>query len=303
MFSSKSSSFHTLNTDKRVYRRFRRLYYFLNKVNNNFPFFPVSYNLDMRIFKCDYASSWNRFSAKDSPSRKLSNLFWLNLPWEEIQSELGEIHIFDTGCGNGKYGIQIQDWSHNRITKYVGVDTKIREDWQTIKETHPYIHLLKGDASSVGIQIPRETNFFITQSSLEHIEQDVHYFRQVHEFIKAQRKSVLQVHLVPSAACLNLYGLHGVRQYTPRTIKRLFDIFKDDSYSVLYEMGGAVCNSLHLDFITTPIQRGIGDLRDTQTEQYDSLLLEAIAKDMRSSQGEPSFYALVIHSFWKEKLF
>jgi len=303
MFSFNSSSFHILNTDKPAYRRFRRIYYLLNALNNRFPFFHISYDLDIRTFKCDFMSNWRNLSVKDSPSRKLSNLFWANLPWKEIQNELGEIHIFDTGCGNGSYGLRLQDWSNVRITKYVGMDTEIREGWQKIEKAHPHIIFLKGNASSVVKHIPKDTNFFITQSSLEHIEQDMYYFRQIHDFIQAQKKNTLQVHLVPSPACLDLYGLHGVRQYTPRTVKKIFDIFKNYSYSVLYEMGGVNCNSLHLDFITKPVQGGIGDLRDTQTAQYDSLLQEAMAKDMKSQRTDPSFYALVIHSFWKQKLF
>ena len=285
-------------------RLHRSLYFPVNRLNNKTPW-PRSNLFTTENFVCDYLSSAQHFFEKDSPSRRLSNLFWLNLPWEAMQRELGTLNLFDTGCGNGEYGIRLQDWSEHRIAGYCGMDFQSHERWQALQEQYPFILLMRGDATNVKKYIPEETNVFVTQSSLEHIEMDISYFRHIHEFIVQRQRNTIQVHLLPASACLDLYGFHGVRQYTPRTITKIVRIFKRDSYAILYALGGKHCNQLHMEYITAPIASGVGDLRDTQLQTYKTRLQEVVEKDMmsRNRQDDPSFYALVIHSFYNRKIF
>ena len=304
MFSSNSSSFHIINADKPMSRLRRFLYFPLNRINNRLPW-RRSDILTLRKFTCKYLAEHEYFFEKDSPSRRLSNLFWVNLPWESMQREVGDLQVFDTGCGKGEYGLRFQNWSGNRLRSYSGMDFQTHESWQTLQKEYPFIHLIQGDAAMVDKFIPEKTNVFVTQSALEHIEMDILYFRRIHEFIMNRRRSVIQIHLFPSPACLDLYDLHGVRQYTPRTISRIVKIFESDSYAVLYLLGGPQSNSLHLNYITIPTSLGLGDLRDSQTQAYKTRLKEAIESDMANQNGqdEPSFYALVIHSFFNQKIF
>ena len=55
-------------------------------------------------FRCDLAPYPGPFcKARQTPSRVLSNLFWLNLPATAIREELGPIKLLDVGCGSGRY--------------------------------------------------------------------------------------------------------------------------------------------------------------------------------------------------------
>lgn len=306
MFSKYSSSFHILNGDKRLKRLRRLLYFPVNRINNKLS----RYHGDLftiEKFTCQYLTDTDAkyLFEKDSPSRRLSNLFWINLPWAAMQRELGALHLFDTGCGKGDYAIRFQEWSGHRITAYCGLDSKFHEHWQSLQEEYPFIHLKQGRAENLEGYIPEETNVFVTQSSLEHIELDLLYFQNLHEFILRHRRNTIQVHLLPAPICLDLYRFHGVRQYTPRTIEKIVRIFNGDSYATLYALGGSECGHLHMSYITSPIKSGIGDLRDTQTQTYKMRLQEAIEGDMavQDGQANPVFYALVIHSFYNQKIF
>ena len=105
-----SSSFHTLNADKPLSSREQKWWFTLNRINNNC--FPnvIDQQLDVTTFQCSISENdWSHLLPKSSPSRIFSDLFWLKLPWQSIQQELGEIHIFDIGCGKGGYSAKLQD--------------------------------------------------------------------------------------------------------------------------------------------------------------------------------------------------
>lgn len=280
----------------------RRLFFLLNRLNNTFPLCGKS-GMEVRRFCCDYERFWGEMRAKESPARALSKLFWMDLPWARIREELGEIHCFDTGCGKGKYGPLLLKFSDNRIAKYVGVDIEPRAQWESIRAAYTKISLMQSDAAGIRDCIPAETNFFVTQSAIEHFKKDLLYFKQIRDFIVNKKTSIVQVHLLPAPACLKLYGLHGVRQYPLHAIGRIVNIFRKYSYAVLYELGGTRSRTLHDEYITGPITDGLGDLRHDETGQYACHLREAIRDDMSDPYGEPLFYALIIHSFGRQKIF
>ena len=301
---AKSTSFHQLNGDRSLNRLQRGLYFALNRMNNSFPNLGVDSSLKCTRFRVeDLNKYWWRCYSTSSPSRKLSDIYWMNLPWEELQRELDTVIAFDSGCGSGNYGRRLKEWSDNKIGSYTGIDLKGHENWAELKKESPVFEFHDSDSNEIRSFIKPGTNFFMSQSAIEHFDEDLTFFRQIKDHIQSDHKNTVQLHLFPSSACLNNYGLHGYRQYTPRTVSKICRLFKDFSYAILFELGGENCNRLHRDFITYPLSRGQQDYRESRTSEYDRLLRIAIQKDMLSGKSNPVFYALFIHSNWRRKLF
>jgi len=293
-----------MNSDKGLRWWERALYIVFNWANNQFPLLGVDKKLKVKKFTPNLSKkNWKQLFIKNSPSRKLSNLFWMDLPWQAIKSELGEINVFETGCGDGRYTDKLAQWSGNKIFSYTGTDIERNENWEKLEKLNKKRSFLVADSKNVLKFIPRKTNLFVSQSAIEHFEEDLVYFEQIRDFVLKNNKPAIQIHLFPSAACLWLYLFHGVKQYTPRTISKITRLFNDFSYAVLYELGGRNCNRLHWEFITKSLLSRRIDRRDTETKEYDKRLIEAIKSDLVGLKREPSFYALVIHSNWKKKIF
>lgn len=301
-----STSIYNLNADKGLRIHQKLFFIFNNLVNNLFPYTNVDDNLRIEKFVPEKLKQvWALTDIKSSPSRKLSDLFLLNLPWEKIKLELGMINILDIGCGSGDLGSKLQVYSCDNINNYTGVDIQKSENWYKLAEKHGNFQFYQLDFSKISEHILNENNFIITQSAIEHFNQDLVFFEQIRKHLQNSSKNFIQIHLFPSSACIWLYPFHGVRQYTPRTVSKITMLLNDSSYSVLFKLGGKWCNSLHWQFITKPlyIQR-TSDFRYTKTQEYDRLLFQAVEKDVntKQSQKSPNFYALVIHSNWREKI-
>lgn len=290
----KSSSLHSLNSDPGLSKWGKRAWYLLNYANNNFLPRWKSENLELRQFVPNLSDYfWDQIDPKSSPTRALSDLFWMQLPWEEIAAKLGKLSILDTGCGSGRYGLEIQKHSHGGVLSYTGIDESSRPNWEETMREHKFVRLVAAGSENFSSLIPAETNFFMSQSAIEHFPEDVTYFRQVRDFLKTKTSPWMQVHLFPSAACLPLYRYHGVRQYVPRTVSPLTSLFPT-AQSTLFSLGGQNCNNVHSEFISKPIFiHGKEDRRNTETDVYRAALKSAIARDVTSTVS-PSFYALVI---------
>lgn len=299
----KSTSIHSLNADKGLNHLEQSLWLFYNRLNNHL--FPnVHRSLNIRNFNVDLSEkNWNQTYPKSSPSRKLSDLFWMQLPWDAVRSELEKIHVLDVGCGSGNYYPRLQDFSGNQLASYTGVDISPHENWGTLKEKYAGVQFQTLNSNDIRAAIPQNTNLIVSQSAVEHFEQDLTFFDQLRTFIKQTSKNVIQIHLLPSRACLKLYGFHGVRQYTPRSLSRITESFYEFSYAVVYKLGGSECNRLHWNFIGEPLFTGKPDLRNTETERYEKELRQAISKDNEQPGSDPSFYALVIHSNSRKVIF
>jgi SAM-dependent methyltransferase len=293
----KSSSVHRYNADHGLSKWGKRLWYSLNLLNNSF--FPNLKSPKLQVKKFVPVlddKAWQQVMPKSSPSRALSDLFWMQLPWEHIARQLGEIHVLDTGCGSGRYGLALQEYSGSRITSYAGLDENAHADWPEIMRDHSFMHLRAADSADFSAKIPDETNLFISQSAIEHFPEDLSYFRQIRDFISASTRPVMQIHLFPSAACLPLYRYHGVRQYTRRTVSTISSLFAH-AKATLFELGGSNSNQLHWEFITRPVLLESGaDRRNTETDVYKRELRRALNADNESNDRKPSFYALRIES-------
>ena len=300
-----STSFHRLNADRHLGKPAQVAYFFFNWLNNLFPYVNVDRELAIRDFReASLDTYWDRLAPDASPSRKLSDLFWLTLPWDAIRAELGDIHLLDVGCGRGDYVPRLLSWAQGHIGSYTGTDVQEYDTWKVHQAHDSRIRFYRSDVADFRRTVPDRANFLMSQSAIEHFDEDLRFFAQVRGFVLKSRRNMLQVHLCPSQACLRLYLLHGVRQYTPRTISKMARLFLSDGYAVLYRLGGRACNRLHYEFITKPllIQR-VGDLRKLRPEEYVRRSSEAMSTDMTRPNRSPAFYAMVIHSNWQCRLF
>lgn len=307
-----STSIHNLNADQGLSRFQKALYVLLNLANNMFPYTHIDNSLEIHDFTCkELRKNWNRLNIEifpsrkiTTPSRKLSELFWLKLPWDNIKEELNEIHVLDTGCGSGDYGRILVDYSDNKISSYTGIDIHKHDNWAKLEKEHPNFKFHQFEGNAISGCIPEGTNFFMTQSAIEHFDEDLSFFKQIRDYTISNQRNIIQIHLFPSSYCLRLYRFHGVRQYTPRTISKITRLFNDYSYAVLFNLGGKESKRLHYEFNTKPLLiQKMEALSDQKIREYDRLLPGAIEEDMKHSQKSPIFYVLVIHSNWKKNLF
>lgn len=299
-----STSIHTLNSDNGLKLVEKYLYIFYNSLNNLFPNSNLDKSLEIRKFKCQKIDTfWEKLYAKSSPSKKLSDLFWMSLPWDKIKENLDHINILDVGTGTGHYSWRLNDFSNNIIDSYLGIDIKENKNWKDLRKRYNFVEFKMYDGKDITGQIKNDTNFILTQSALEHIEDDLTFLSNIRNYIKSNKRKFIQIHLFPSQVCFYLYRFHGIRQYTPRNISKIIKLFKPFSKIILYKLGGNYCNYLHYRYITlSKIEKKI-DLRDIQTNKYNKLVKLAIKKDMISPQKNPSFYALVILSNFSSNLF
>ncbi|MFA5173419.1 MAG: hypothetical protein WC435_03430 [Candidatus Paceibacterota bacterium] len=304
-----STSFFNINADRRLSKWGMRLFMAGNRLNNSLPYSFLDKKLKIKNFSLseqELKKFWPLTEIKSSPSRKLSDLFWLSLPWTKIKEELNAINIFDVGCGSGNYGKFFANKAGAEISSYVGIDSVFNKNWPVLEKEFPDFKFHEGNSQNVFPSIPKKTNLFISQSAIEHFKKDLYFFKQIKKFILSEKKPTLQIHLFPSAACLPLYRGHGFREYTPKTVSKISRLFSDFSDCFLFNLGDKNCNRLHFDFITKPkyIARS-KDRRELETENYNSLLLSAVKNSFLNSSQKtsPGFYALVIHSFKNKSIF
>ena len=247
----KSSSFHKVTADRKVlyYKIFARIVHtplnFINNLNSNRNIDP---KIKISYFKTDkLKEQYSKLDKLSSPSRKLSDLFWINQDWENIQKELGKINICDIGCGSGNYFLKLQEYSNNKISNYKGLDIHENKNWKNLKEKFNNTNFQKYNGKNIVDLIPDTTNLIISQSAIEHFSEDITIFKQINKFVKKVKHNVYQIHLFPSKICLKLYPFHGVRQYTPRNISKITRLFSDFSEVELFELGGENANKVHRD--------------------------------------------------------
>jgi SAM-dependent methyltransferase len=281
----------------------RIAYLALNRLRNAAPYARVDPQLSIADFDSFPSVLFDALPGAPSPSRALCDLFWMQLPWAALERELGSLHVLDLGCGSGRYGWTLQRWSGNRLTRYAGVDLQDSDDWRRLAAAHAYLSFRRGDVQAIGRLIPEGTNLVVSQSTLEHVADDIRCIDQIHEYAHRYRRPLLQIHLLPSQACLWTYLWHGYRQYTPRTLSRITERFGDCSERLVVRLGGDACNALHRRFITWPVLiRRTSDRRDHDPAAYRLALRDAVTRDMTSSQRSPAFYAMLVHSNRRERL-
>ncbi len=306
-----SSSIHSISADKKLSLPMKILWLILNVINNNLP--PKSPNISKHKFIRTFNPICHKREWEEiiegyhmTPSRALSDMFWKKLPWNLIKEEVENINIFDTGCGNGLYALSINQFSGG-INSYKGIDFKQRErkgdypGWDGLMNQNSFISLKQESSSNVIDHITKESNLLISQSAIEHFNYDLEYFHQLDNFIRKSNNSIIQIHLFPSPACLWLYLLHGVRQYNFRSILKIAKIFESaKSYFRIYPLGGDYANHFHYKYRRVNLK----NKNKLDLDLYQEKLKYAIEKDfILKNINNPSFYALIIHSNYKNKIF
>lgn len=296
--TDKSTSIYSLNADKGLNHWEKVLYLFLNWVNNLFPYWNIDKRIEFRQFgELEWQKCWDSTYKTSSPGRRMSDLFWQALPWEEIKEELGEIHVFDTGCGQGNYSLRL--WSG--ISSYTGIDAKRRSNWDVLMKENPNFLFIESSSSDITAFIPPEANLFITQSAIEHFDEDVTFFKQIKDFIDKANRPIIQIHNFPARAVLPLYLFHGVRQYTPRTISKITRMFSND-HIYLYGLGGRGSKIIQWKYFTWPHLILRGTAGSDNADKYDNEVRSAVARDAAEASKHPLFWVLVIHSKFKKKI-
>lgn len=293
----KATSLHNLNSDRGLTTPTRILWMFYNWLNNRFPVTNLDPGLELRYFNSDtFDEMLSRIVLTDSPARCVSNLFWYSLPWKEVSKKLGgEVRALEVGCGSGIYGELLAECLGDSLELYMGVDLYSHPAWKNFHDRH-YFKFEQGDSRSVSEYLDGK-NLIITQSAIEHFEEDLDYFRQVADYIKSTDRPVLQIHLMPSASCLYTYLWHGVRHYQPRNLSKITRLFGSETQKHLVSLGAGNCNSVHRKYITYPRLFGGGDQREIKKDDYSNELRKAIEDDMKRPDIKSScFYALVLES-------
>lgn len=293
----KNTSIHSINADRHLSHPMKVAYLFANWLNNLFPESYVDSKIEQRLFAPENVDEF--FTAeywKCSPSRLLSDLFWAGLDWESISRRLGKIRILDIGCGPGRYVERFKKFSGNRIESHHGIDVYKPQEWRDVEAKYGDVFFSGYDGTDISFALERHPNLIITQSALEHHESDLTLFMQLAAYTHKSLFPVMQIHLVPSAACLRLYLFHGVRQYTPRTISKITKLFGDNNNFALYSLGGRGCNDLHWNYITKPLLMKKKDRREE--EGYPRKLIMAVKEKVCLTH--PAFYALVIKGCYQK---
>ena len=235
-------------------------------------------------------------TAQVSPSRLCCNLFWGSLPWERINSVLNDVSVCDIGCGDGHYSENLRRWSDNNLS-YSGYDVKSNDKWKSIENINTSFEAFDGvDFDSI---LKKDFNLFTSQSALEHISNDLKYFKSVRDYIEENKKPVIQVHLVPSSKCLMDYLFHGVRQYSSGNFNNIMELYSSDVHnSYLFPLGGPAASSLHRKRILIPnILRRLGFSKPHVTHSYEAELHNLILNQEETSVKNASFHAFVIESY------
>jgi len=295
--SSESSSGHTLNGDRNLSVQDRLRWLVKNAINNaraNADLDPTL--LLARFHYGDVASAWPKVDALASPARRLCDFFWLGLPWARIADEFGSaVRVLEVGCGTGRYGLLLQACLGEAFGGYVGLDIVRHSEWEKYR-SNSKIKLIQADSGETQRHLA-DADLILTQSALEHFEQDLVFFRQIAAYVAAANRPIIQFHLIPSAQCLTTFPWHGVRQYTPRTVSRITRLFGAETSKRLYFLGSAACNRIHRRYITYPSLLRRGDQRQKRGVAYELDLRRAVQEDDVSPRPHNAcFLSLVLQS-------
>ena len=298
-----SSSWHTLNGDTNLTRVAQVRWMVWNYINNIFPLANLDPKLELKPFNwMSNPELLQQIPEQASPSRKLSELFWHSLPWNRVVAAVGPINVLEVGCGSGRQSQFLSKILGAAHARYHGIDQTSRPAWTMYADNSNKICFTECGAHEVAKYLT-DVNLLVSQSFLEHLENDLAFFLNIQASVIKKDEPFLQIHLVPSAPCLFNYLIHGIRQYTPRTISKITKLFTDGTRCELYSLGGKRATRIHSHYITYPQILSSVDRRKTDTKKYSDELQQAIFEDQKCFVPKAAaFYALVIQSGFKEPI-
>ena len=139
-----------------------------------------------------------------SPSRLLCDGFWNSINYENLKSQLNSnLNFFDIGCGRGEYGKLLKKLSNKSFGSYTGLDIYKSKHYPS-----EFNHVLDS-AENVFNHISKKINFIISQSTLEHIENDIYVIEEITKKALSNNNSFVQIHMIPANPILWLHLWHG----------------------------------------------------------------------------------------------
>ena len=291
--AAQSSSKHTINADFELTRKLKAKYFLLNLLNNLHSRCKTS---EFKLHKFNprdetLSSALIDMSEPTSPSRIICNMFWNDLDWDLMAQNLkGPLKVIEVGCGSGRYGSIIDGLTS--MDSYLGVDINDSHDWQ--HNSSKVISFKIGSYEDFATHTT-DQNLIITQSALEHFNNDLDFFSSIGQYANSKNFPVLSIHLFPSSVGLFKFLLHGIRQYNRRTISDLVSRARPQVPGNLYVLGGWSSNFVHLTAITLRSLVLRRSLAAYEVGSFSRKVRKAIYRDCKSSSTLfPSFYALVI---------
>jgi SAM-dependent methyltransferase len=224
----------------------------------------------------------------------LCDIFWENLDWEMIQAQLkGELRVLEVGCGTGRYGEKLKSFAN--IESYLGIDIEPNNHWAAISSDK--FHFQIGSYEDV-LNLVRGQNLIITQSAIEHFEQDIVFFDSIKKYAESCDFPVIAIHLFPSPACLFTMLLHGIRQYNRRAINQLVKVSGQTYAPTLFTLGGFRSNYFHFAELTLRSLVLRRPLATKDVKRYLNKASKVLFQDSNSKlKFSPAFYALCLT--WK----
>ena len=292
-YGSSSSSSHVVNADFPMERSDKIKYFVLNLSNNLITKFD-SKETNVRKFSPSgtvIVDHVNNLESIISPSRILCDVFWENLDWAMIQAQLkAELRVVEVGCGTGRYGEKLKSFAN--IESYLGIDIEPNDHWAVISSDK--IHFQVGSYEDV-LNLVRGQNLIITQSAIEHFEEDIVFFDLIKKYAESCDFPVMAIHLFPSPACLFTMLLHGIRQYNRRAIKQLVKVSGQTRASTLFALGGFRSNYFHFVELTLRSLVLRRPLATKDVKRYLNKASKVLVRDSNSKlKFSPSFYALCL---------
>jgi SAM-dependent methyltransferase len=238
----------------------------------------------------EYQSALEGVEFVRTPSRLLCNAFWAKVDWQAIRDELGELTIHDIGCGSGRYGKLVRDYAGFKLN-YYGYEISKYKTWPEYEDERTKFVLYDGFTYKPTFE--HSPNVFISQSALEHIPNDLAYFRAVTEYC-AGRSKVAQIHLVPGATGLRQWGLHGWRQYNREMLRKIRGVLGPGMEMSVFCLGGESIVQLHRKWGRSHRRKRALKRDPALQAQYRKEWFEAVAAAPANGVPDASFLAIVI---------
>ncbi len=225
-----------------------------------------------------------------SPSRVLCERHLAAFGWAAFARSAGGIRMHEMGCGSGRAGRLVAAAAGIPIA-YRGFDVRANATWT---EPMDGAHMLVFDGRDFAATISPVDNFFFSQSAAEHIPADLDYFSAVARACAKASGPTLQIHYLPSPACLRLYLFHGFRQYPAGALADIAALQAPGTRCTAVALGGPASVALHWRWITWPLLRGRADRRNAEPDAYRAALAQALAADDGAPARHPLFWAFVV---------
>ena len=305
MISFKSSSVHTISGDNNPGILKKIFWLAINFIRNNF--FSLRKDLNLKLL-CqntpNISTELKKIDKTFSPSRKLTDIYWLSLPSDEIVKVLGKIKVLDVGCGNGIYYQLLKDIFGENLESYTGFDKKLRIPPELKNEKN--VEFIEDDVKNLS-KFVNNYNFIISNSFLEHIDEDLKMFEDL-KIIEKNNNPTLQLHIFPARACLYTYLAHGIRQYSVGSVTKISKIFNNDkTKKFLIGLGSKNITSLHFrEFTLKKIFRLKNLIQKNNHDLYLKKFQNSYKKDLLLSKKDriynANFYALILQTNFTKDL-